>query len=219
MRTFPFPDRIESREELKCDTLYRKIPSEKLEEISNIAWNRGVAAAQALLEQHSGKDIWQIAQAEGLTVLHEGRDNVAGSVRYFSEYFSARKEIVLYVDSVRLWARANSLELKAAEELILSHEMYHHMECTTLGLTSDLYRVPWIRVGKITIGKCGIRALSEIGAHGFSRTYYEGHAIRLQSVSEPLHNCAVNVSLCENRRCADQICRDNAVLRFLSGRK
>ncbi len=173
MGAFPFPDRIASREELSRDLLYRKISREDWEKISDRAWDTGVKAAKDLLQQNNGKSIEQIALDEGLVVEHKDVDNVAGNVRYFSEYYSGPKKIILYDASIKKWSKANSLTVKEANELILSHEIYHHLECTKLGLTSKQYTVPTIQIGKFKIGKSGIRALSEIAAHGFSRTFYE----------------------------------------------
>ena len=173
MRSFPFPDQIESREELQRDVLYRKIDPEKYTEISDQAWNTGVAAMTDLLQRYPDSDILEICEKEGLQIKHECKDNVTGGVRFFSEYYSAKKQIVMYDVSVALWAQENGMKLEDAERLLLSHEMFHHLECTKIGMTSDLYKVPWIEIGKLKIGTCGIRALSEIGAHGFSYTYYK----------------------------------------------
>ena len=174
MRAFPFPDKIMSREELPRDLLYEKIPKSDLERISDKAWDTGASAARAIVEEYGcDKHIEEIAKASGLTVEWINKDNIAGNVRYFSEYYSGRKKIMLYVESISKWAKTNKLPMHEAEELILSHEYYHFLECTKLGLTSKQYRVPNIKIGSIILAKAGIRALSEIGAHGFSRTFYE----------------------------------------------
>ncbi len=60
-----------------------------------------------------------------------------------------------------------------AENLILSHEYYHFLEWNKLGLTSRDYQVPMISIGPLRLGRTGIRALSEIGAHGFAHTYHQ----------------------------------------------
>lgn len=174
MRAFPFPDKLMSREELPRDLLYEKIPKWDIDRISDRAWETGAAAARELVKEYGcDKDMEDIARLAGLTVKRINKDNVAGNVRYFSEYYSGRSMIVLYQDSISKWAKMNMLSIQEAEELILSHEYYHFLECTKLGLTSKQYTVPTIRIGAITLGKSGIRALSEIGAHGFSRTFYE----------------------------------------------
>lgn len=174
MRTFPFPDKIMSREELPRDLLYEKIPQSELVRISDKAWETGVEAAQNVVEEYgTSKSIKEIAKISGLTIEWNSVDNVVGNVRYFSEYYSGRNRIILYAESISKWAKVNNMTVQEAEELILSHEYFHFLECTKLGLTSKQFMVPKIKIGTVTLGKSGIRALSEIGAHGFSRTFYE----------------------------------------------
>lgn len=210
MRAFPFPDRITSREELKRDILYHKIPQEYLEGIADRAWDTGVAAARDILCEHGiGKSIEVIAEACGLTIERVKKDNISGSVRYFSEYYSGRNKIYLYIDSVSKWADSNGMTFNEAVELILSHEFYHFLECTKLGLTSKQYTVPNIQIGSFKLGKSGIRALSEIGAHGFSRTFYELHgkldASKAPGRKEILENQAVNTMMLDGRQVMDDM--------------
>lgn len=172
MRDFPFPDRIESREELKRDVLYDKIPEEDRIRICDAAWETGVKAAAELGREYPGKKIDKIMELEGIKIVYKSKDCVAGGIRYFSEYFSGKREIVMYVKSIEKWANSNGVSKCQAMELILAHEFYHHLECNSIGLTSQLYMLPTIKIGKLSVGRSGIRALSEIGAHGFSRTYY-----------------------------------------------
>ena len=79
----------------------------------------------------------------------------------------------LYVDSIRKWADKNKLSEGDAENLILAHEYFHHLENTKLGLTSRQVELPVLNLFGLKIGKTGVRALSEVGAHGFARTYFE----------------------------------------------
>lgn len=174
MRAFPFPDKIMSREELSRDLLYERIPKSDIERISNKAWETGEVAARTLVEEYGcDKHIDEIAKISGLAVEWINKDNIVGNVRYFSEYYSGRKKIILYEESISKWAKTNKLPMHEAQELILSHEYFHFLECTKLGLTSKQYMVPNIRIGSIILGRAGVRALSEIGAHGFSRTFFE----------------------------------------------
>ena len=221
MRVYPFPDKIASREELKRDLLYRRIPPQDLATIADRAWETGAAAAQAALKEHPDESIYAVAAAEGLAVEHRDVDKVSGSVRYFSEYYSGRKTIFIYDASVRKWAAANGLTQGAAEELILSHEIFHHYECTRLGPTSRQYTVPQIELGPVRLGKAGIRALSEIGAHGFSYTWYEARG-KLPHRERPdgpaLRNHAVNSQEFQGRDTAKKIFEDNPIMRALSGK-
>lgn len=221
MRVYPFPDKIASREELKRDLLYRKIPAEDQAKISDQAWETGAAAAEAALKEHPGAGIYTVADAEGLLVEHRDVDKVSGNVRYFSEYYSGRKTIFIYDASVSKWAAANSLSQDAAEELILSHEIFHHYECTRLGPTSRQYTVPQIELGPIKLGRAGIRALSEIGAHGFSYTWYKsrGKLSRKDRSDGPvLRNHAINSQEFQTRDTAKKIFEDNLVTRALFGK-
>ena len=169
---FPFPDHIGSRQELIRDIHYHKIPQEDISHIADRAWDTGAAAASDILDKYPGKSIWEVIKQEGLKVIKVDKDNVIGGMRCFSEYYSGRKTITLYLKSVKMWAAENRVSLKYGEELILAHEFFHHLECSVLGLTSSQYKVPRLTIGRWKIGKSGIRALSEIGAHGFSRTFY-----------------------------------------------
>ncbi len=173
MKAFPFPDQHESLEELKRDILYDKIPASDIQKICTKAWYTGTAAAENILKKHGTKSIKDIISLSALELEWSSKDNIAGNVRYFSEYYSGRNKIIIYEKSVRLWAKENKFTEKEAIDLILAHEYYHFLECTGLGLTSKQYLVPILKLGNLVIFKSGIRALSEIGAHGFSRRFFE----------------------------------------------
>lgn len=173
MKAFPFPDKISSRQELARDLLYRKIPAADREKIADQAWETGAKAARELIRSRPGADIYEHVKHQGLAVEFEEKDNVAGNLRYFSEYFPAAKKIVVYVEAVKQWAANNNLPFEKALEIMLAHELYHHLECTKFGLTAEQYTVPTWQIGKFKWGKSSILALSEIGADGFAYTYYE----------------------------------------------
>ena len=101
------------------------------------------------------------------------KDYISGNQRYFSDYISGQSRIHLYLGAIRLWAQENGMTLETAQNVILSHEYFHFLEWTKLGLTSREYQVPMLELGPLKLGKTGVRALSEIGAHAFARTYYE----------------------------------------------
>lgn len=221
MRVYPFPDKQASREELKRDLLYRKIPPQDLAPMADRAWETGAEAARRALQEHPGMSIYALAQAQGLTVDHRAVDKVSGKVRYFSEYYAGRKTIFLYDESIGKWAGANGLSQGAAEELILAHEFFHHLECTCLGPTSRQYTVPQLELGPVRLGKSGIRALSEIGAHGFAYTWYQQRG-KLPYGEKPegakLVNHAVNDTAFRGKNHAKKIMEDNPVMRALSGK-
>jgi hypothetical protein len=219
MRSFPFPDREASREELTRDILYEHIPRENLPMISDRAWETGVKAALAIRKAYPGKTMAEIARAEGLEVKYVPKDNITGKIRYFSEYYSGLKTIRMYTQSIEKWASKNKMNAEEAYELILSHEFFHHLECVKIGLTSKQYEVPRLVIGKWKIGKSGIRALSEIGAHGFSYAFYMNReGPNLKKPMEPLRNHAVNDMLFAGHQKAEKLFVDNPVMRFLTGR-
>jgi hypothetical protein len=188
MNSFPFPDRIRSREELKRDVLYQKIPEDDRIPICDMAWDLGVSEAMKILEKYPGKDIRGIMSGENLKITSVPVDEVRGNLRTFGEYYSAKKEIVLYTVSIAKWAKENHLDKKLAEEMVLAHEFFHCLECTKIGETSKRYMVPTLKIGKRVLVKSGVRALSEIGAHGFSRTYFENRRARVLSRFEKEEN-------------------------------
>lgn len=185
---YPFPGRELADRELSYDLCYGKIPEADRAPIVEAAWEKGSRAAKEVFAREQGSmDFYSIVRRSGLTLLEKDTDYVVGGQRYFSDYISGRKCINLYAKAIGMWARENGLEYQQAVNLILSHEYYHFLEVTRLGLTSRDYQVSALVLGPLKIGKTGIRALSEIGAHGFARTYYELwlEKERKQNGSEP----------------------------------
>lgn len=177
----PFPDRTLADQELTYDPCYARIPEADRPLLVEQAWRRGADAARMIYERFGGEtDFFKITAASGLTCKQIDKDYIAGNQRYFSDYISGQSLINLYLGSIHLWAEQNGLTLEAAQNLILSHEFFHFLECTELGLTSRIYQVPMIKIGPLKIGRTGLRALSEIGAHAFAHTYYELTAERGQ---------------------------------------
>ncbi|MCI2047667.1 MAG: hypothetical protein LKJ90_08125 [Faecalibacterium sp.] len=173
---FPFPDRELAGQELSYDPCYPKIPVEDRPRIAADAWQKGAAAAQEVLAAFAGSyDFFAICGQSGLKIVEREIDYVVGRQRYFSDYVSGKSTVTLYTRSIALWAEKNGMSLRDAENVILSHEYFHFLEWTKLGLTSRDYQVPMLNLGRLKLGKTGIRALSEIGAHGFARTYYDLH--------------------------------------------
>lgn len=171
--TFPFPGLELAHQELERDSCYAKILEQDREEIIAMAWSQGEKEAQKIWEKYKGEiDFFAIAKRAGLSCISVDKDYVLGNQRYFSDYLSGKNSIRLYTRSIRLWAKENGLTQQQAENLILSHEFFHFLECTELGLISRRYQVPMLLLGPLKLGKTGIRALSEIGAHAFAHRYY-----------------------------------------------
>lgn len=170
----PFPGRELADKELSYDLCYGRIPPEDRKEIVEKAWQKGCDAARQVYLRESGcTDFSAICRRSGLTLQEKDTDFVTGGQRYFSDYLSGKNLITLYLRSISLWAEENQMDVDTAKNLILSHEYFHFLEMNGLGLTSRMYQVPMLQIGSLKLGKTGIRALSEIGAHAFARTYFE----------------------------------------------
>jgi hypothetical protein len=170
----PFPDKELAQKELTYDACYGKIEGKDKERIVEDAWQKGTSAARDIWRKYDGEaDFFKIAAESKLICERVDIDYIVGTQRYFSDYVSGQNKINFYIKSIALWAQQNHLAQDQAENLILSHEYFHFLEWNTLGLTSKIYQVPILQIGKLKLGKTGIRALSEIGAHAFARTYYD----------------------------------------------
>lgn len=218
MKAFPFPNKTGSREELERDILYKKIPDSDRVNICVNAWNTGVKAAEDICRQFPDKSISEIIKESGLKLERINKDNVSGNIRFFSEYFSGPNKIVLYTASIRLWVKNNNMSENEAERLILSHEYFHFLECNKIGLVSKQYLVPTLRIGKLILAKSGIRALSEIGAHGFSRRFYElkGEISIDTKEDARLINQAMNLVQLEGKKTADKIYKETLLGKMMS---
>jgi len=176
MKEFPFPSRELAYDELKRDVMYNKLVKSgaDIDAVVEKAWNTGAEAAKNVYEEVGGEqDFLVIAKDKGLRIIREYKDNVIAGKRFFSEYYSNKQEMTLYVESIRKWADSNEMTEEEATNLILAHEFFHHLESTRLGFTSKQATVPMLTLFGYQIGATGVRALSEIGAHAFARTYYE----------------------------------------------
>jgi hypothetical protein len=218
LKAFPFPNKTGSREELERDILYKKIPDADKDMICDTAWSTGVKAAEDIYRLFPDKSISEIIKESGLKTEKVNKDNVSGNIRFFSEYFSGPNKIVLYATSIRLWAKHNNMSENEAERLILSHEYFHFLECNKIGLVSRQYLVPTLRIGRLTLVKSGVRALSEIGAHGFSRRFYElkGEISPDSKDDVKLVNHAMNLVQLEGKKTADKIYKESILGKMMS---
>lgn len=173
MKEFPFPDRMNAKDELVRDVLYGKISQQDRERICDNAWNVGVVTARRLLAEYPGCSICEIAEKTGLKIVRIETDKVSAGMRFFSEYYPKKNDIYVYLLSIRLFAKENRLTDEEAEELVLAHEYFHFLEEKRIGAVSTHYTIPRLSVGLFQFGKTGVAALSEIGAHGFARTYWD----------------------------------------------
>ena len=176
MSSFPFPSKKLALEEIKNDYMYKKMLKNGIDvdAAAERAWETGAQAARDFYEETGGEtDFRKIAREKHLKIERVYKDNVIAGMRYFAEYETKKQVMVLYTESIKKWAAKNNLSEGKAENLILAHEYFHHLENTRLGLTSKQVVLPSLNLFGLKIGKTGVRALSEVGAHAFARTYFE----------------------------------------------
>ena len=168
---FPFPGRELADRELTYDPCYSKVPAEDRAAIVEKAWQKGCAAAREVFQRENGSgDFRAIVTGSGLQLNEKDTDFVAGSQRYFSDYISGQKCVNLYKKSIALWAGENGLDYEQAVDLILSHEYFHFLEVTELGLTSRDYTVAMVQIGPVKLGSTGLGALPAGSANTLART-------------------------------------------------
>ena len=161
--------------ELKCDIEYRYVPKEDYQMLIDLAWRKGEHTAKKYRNMYPCiRSPYQLAQKLGGKVVQ--KEN--GPERIFSEYYSKRRAIRIFLNSInRKFVPANknkltSTELSHVQEIFIAHELFHHLECNEpeVGLTYKEYYVTVLKFGPLK-RKVGLRSLSEIGAHSFTRTY------------------------------------------------
>lgn len=172
LERFPFPDKTTCMEELQRDFYYKKIPSYDRSKIIDAAWERGKDAAYKYF-YHTEQTIYDALKSAGITILRKEEDRVIGTTRYFAEFFEKTKKIILYTKSIDLWCEYNELSRQDGEEMILTHEFFHYLECKELSPVNEIYKVPALKIGRHIIRTSSLRSVSEIGAHSFTHTYYK----------------------------------------------
>ena len=172
---FPFPDREASKRILRADPCFGKIPADQVDGVFEKAWQTGEAEAARFLAQQEDPasfSMLQVLEKKHFRIEVKDVDYVMGNIRYFCEYMSEQNIVLIYRKSVELWAEKNGLSYETARDLILAHEYFHYLEWHEIGRTSKQYLVPMLKIGKLSLGKTGIAALSEIGANAFANSCY-----------------------------------------------
>lgn len=184
---FPFPDRESSMKIFMNDPCYGKIPADRTQSAFDDAWAAGINEARSFIEKYCYPfkfEMLSILKQLGFRIVQEDTDYVMGSIRYFCEYLPGKKQISIYSKAVRLWAEAHCMEFETARNIILAHEYFHYLETHKLGLISKRCVVPMLKLGKLSIGKTGVSALSEVAANAFANEYYAAYMMSLNQPDE-----------------------------------
>ena len=162
-------------EELQHDVEYRYVPENLKQKLIDYAWQKGESVANRYKRLYPEIDSPE-ALAERLGVKISVVDS--GPDRIFSEYYSNRREIRILKHSIcRLFLPDNedvltSTDFSHVQKLFVAHEMYHHLEChdPEVGMTYKEFKITVLSIGPFK-RNCGLRCLSEIGAHSFTKAY------------------------------------------------
>ncbi|MCI8664474.1 MAG: hypothetical protein HFG69_14700 [Hungatella sp.] len=111
----------------------------------------------------------QLIQALGIAVREEhGRRGWDRDFVKFGEYLARTKEIRLNMEAIGVVGRTMGTEL--VREIVLSHELYHHFECTRWGFTSERF-VRELKIFSCIPVKRKILPAAEIAAGEFTREF------------------------------------------------
>lgn len=161
--------------ELKNDIVFDKIPKDKYEEYIDFAYERGRKTGEEFVKKLGTNIPSEMAEKLGLLIEEKNMGMRAEEYRVFSEYYSKMNKIFLYKDSIQ--KEFNKLkekgltdleDYKKIREIFIAHEIYHHLECHEIGLTSREKKVVVFKMGPIKITS-GVRSLCEVGAHSFTK--------------------------------------------------
>lgn len=162
--------------EIRNDILFDKIPKDKYMDFIDFAWNTGCETAKECLEKFDTAAPDELVKKLGLTLLELDGGLASPEYRIFSEYYSNLRRIVIFKKTIM--REYNKLVANGFTEindytklrgLFIAHEIFHHLECHEIGLTSRKKKITTFKIGPFEITS-GIRAMCEIGAHSFTKT-------------------------------------------------
>ncbi|HBG76137.1 MAG TPA: hypothetical protein DDW86_04180 [Clostridiales bacterium] len=143
------------------------LDQQKRELVFAEAKNIGENNASRIYNEFGSRDPFYIAHQEQVSITFDVHDDVNADYVKFAEYHAKKKNIVLNEKSIEIIAK--SYDKGVVENLILTHELFHHFEVSRWGLTSKKFKVPVVYFGLFRIGR-PVLAASEIAADAFAQT-------------------------------------------------
>lgn len=175
-----FKDRNEmGMSELKRDAVFSRIPPDLYGELIDFGWHIGESTAKVYVQKLGTTVPSQMAKKFNLSVKSEDWEPGRSNVKIYSEYDDKLLQILLHPNIIKVGiekAKASGVDqvqnYAVARELFLAHEIFHHLECREIGLTSKKRQIVTFQIGPFSL-KSGLRSLCEIAAHAFTRTLYD----------------------------------------------
>lgn len=154
-------DRFLAYLELRKDTFFHKIPTEKIRYYIDgaLAYGKQLAVTVDFVDSS------ELCDRLGVTVIKEITGKTE-TVRGTLELVKNKKTILMYQKSLRQIARDHNITLAQLEEAVLLHELFHLLEEQTRSTTEQLERVETMQF----LGfkrTAAVRQTREIAAHAF----------------------------------------------------
>lgn len=154
-------DRFLAYLELRKDTFFHKIPTEKIRYYIDgaLAYGKQLAVTVDFVDSS------ELCDRLGVTVIKEITGKTE-TVRGTLELVKNKKTIRMYQQSLRQVARDHNITLAQIEEAVLLHELFHLLEEQTRSTTEQLERIETMQF----LGfkrTAAVRQTREIAAHAF----------------------------------------------------
>lgn len=154
-------DRFLAYLELRKDTFFHKIPTEKIRYYIDgaLAYGKQLAVTVDFVDSS------ELCDRLGVTVIKEITGKTE-TVRGTLELVKNKKTIRMYQQSLRQVARDHNITLAQLEEAVLLHELFHLLEEQTRSTTEQLERIETVQF----LGfkrTAAVRQTREIAAHAF----------------------------------------------------
>lgn len=154
-------DRFLAYLELRKDTFFHKIPTEKIRYYIDgaLAYGKQLAVTVDFVDSS------ELCDRLGVTVIKEITGKTE-TVRGTLELVKNKKTIRMYQQSLRQVARDHNITLAQLEEAVLLHELFHLLEEQTRSTTEQLERIETMQF----LGfkrTAAVRQTREIAAHAF----------------------------------------------------
>ncbi len=160
---------------LREDLVYAKIPVDLRQPAIERAAAAGRQAALECRTRHGTADPVALVKHFGVRLVESDAPYVYGKLVQTSTYVHRTPTITLYTGAIEEMNRfladqdlTGLLGIRDVRPVYLAHELFHHLEESSLGRAAALVRVVTFRLGPLIL-RSGIAQLSEIAADAFAQ--------------------------------------------------
>lgn len=169
-------DKVMTLAELKEDRMYEKIPEDKIGYYVNSTIEIGEKAAESILNEYQGKDIFQICKEKEIKININTEEYKFEVIKLRGKYNKNKQEIDLYDKSMKNMMKnfqnvkiGKILSYSELKKILVTHELYHYLEYEEIGATEE--KLSMINVLKFPFRrtKSQIIKTSDMSAHIFCK--------------------------------------------------